>query len=211
MSTPTISGWQLLWRENPGVAHLLGLCPLLAVTTTAVHGMALALATASVLVLANGAVAIVRGAIPTALRLPTMVLVIAVSTTAVMLLMQAFLFDMYLRIALFVQIIVTNCIILARADQVARQSGVVGALVDGLAAGIGFGSVLILVGALRELIGFGTLGDGLELLFGPAAAGMQLNLTADGEAFLLATLPPGGFLILGVLAALHARSIRGPG
>jgi electron transport complex protein RnfE len=197
---------RLLWHDNPAIVHLLGLCPLLAVTTTAVNGMLLGLATIVVLTGSAACISLLRHVIPEPVRLPAMVLVIAAWTTAATLLLQAYLFAMHGRVALFVQIIVTNCVILARCEQVARRHGVTASVVDGATAGAGFALALVAVGSLRELIGRHTLGSGLDLLFGPAAAGVHLVLPGDG--FLLAVLPPGGFLLLGALAALHAATTR---
>ena len=191
-----------IWRRNIVWAQLLGLCPLLAVSSTTVNALGLAIASLFVLTGANLCVSLIGPRMPAHLRLPAYMLVIASFTTAAMLLMQAFAFELYLRIALFVQIIVTNCVILARAEQFASRSGPLRALADGIATGMGFGLALLSLGMAREVLGQGTLFAGMELLFGPAAAAWQITVSAD-PALLLAALPPGAFIAAGLLIALR--------
>lgn len=189
------------WTNNPALVQLLGLCPLLAVTTSVVNALGLAMATLMVLVGSNTSVSMVRNVLPPAARLPAFVLIIASYTTCITLLMQAFAYELYLMVALFVQIIVTNCAILGRAELFASRQPVVPAALDGLTMGLGFGAVLTVLGALRELIGTGALFAGMELLFGPAAADWKLTLLPEYRGFLLAVLPPGAFIGLGLLVA----------
>jgi len=186
--------------------QLLGLCPLLAVSATTANAIGLALATLLVLIGSNVTISLIRGALPTAARLPAQMLVIAGFTTCAMLLMQAFAFDVYERIALFVQIIVTNCIILARAEQVASRTSVGTAARDGLATGLGFALALVSLGMVRGVLGQGTLFAGMEQLAGESARGWAIDL--GGRGLLLVALPPGAFIIAALLIALVNRLFR---
>jgi electron transport complex protein RnfE len=193
-----------LWDNNPALVQLLGLCPLLAVTGTIVNALGLGLATIGVLVGSNVSVSLIRRFVPESVRLPAFVMIIASFTTVVTLLMQAYAFELYAVMALFVQIIVTNCAILGRADAFASRHPVLPAALDGLMMGIGFTLVLLVLGAFREIVGQGTLFADMDLLFGPAAAGWKLTVIADYRGFLLAVLPPGAFLAMGLLVAARA-------
>jgi electron transport complex protein RnfE len=184
-------------ERNPAWAQLLGLCPLLAVSTSVVNALALALASTFVLVGTNVCISSIRRWIPGYARLPCFVLIIATFTTCSVLLMQAFAFEMYLRIALFVQIIVTNCMILGRVEAFASRQSPMRALLDAAGTAAGFAIALIVMGAARELIGKGTLFAGMDLLF-PGAHGWELNI-ASSQGLLLASLPPGAFIIAGLL------------
>jgi electron transport complex protein RnfE len=190
-----------LWSNNPALVQLLGLCPLLAVTGTVVNALGLGLATILVLVGSNVSVSLIRHRVPEDVRLPAFVMVIASYTTVITLLMQAFAFELYQTIALFVQIIVTNCAILGRADGFARHHPVRPALWDALTMGAGFTLVLLALGALREVIGHGTLFADLDLLLGHGAAAWEITVIPEYRGFLLAVLPPGAFLAMGLLVA----------
>lgn len=187
-------------RNNPVWAQLLGLCPLLAVSNSVVNALGLALASTLVLLGANGSIALVRHQIPTFARLPCFVLIIATFTTIAMLVMQALAYDLYLKIALFIQIIVTNCMILGRAEAFASRQPVGAALLDAAGTACGFSLALIILGAVRELVATGGLFDRMETLFGPQAESWHLALVDGG--ILLAALPPGAFIIAGLLLAL---------
>lgn len=193
-----------LWGNNAALVQLLGLCPLLAVTTTAVAGLGLGLATLLVITASNVAVSLIRNIVPRDVRIPVFILVIAAFVTVVELVMAAWLHELYRTLGLFLPLIVTNCAILGRAEAFASRQPVGPAAVDGVATGAGFAAVLILLGALRELLGHGTLLDGADQLFGPVAAGWKLELTA-GDPFLLAILPPGAFIGLALLLAIKNR------
>ena len=193
--------------RNPAFVQLLGLCPLLAVSGTTANALGLALATLLVLIGSNVMISLIRGVLPAAARLPAQMLVIAGFTTCAMLLMQAYAFDVYLRIALFVQIIVTNCIILARAEQVASRTSVSVAARDGLATGLGFALALISLGMVREVLGQGTLFAGMEQLLGESARSWVIDL--GGHGLLLVGLPPGAFLTAALLIALANWIFRG--
>lgn len=188
-----------LWRRNAGVVQLLGLCPLLAVSTSAVAGLGLGLATLFVLTCTNLVVSLLRPLLVGSLRIPVFVLIIASLVTVVELVLAGWLPALDQRLGLFVALIVTNCTILARAEAFASRQPPGAALLDGLATGSGFAVVLLVLGAARELVGRGTLFAGLDLLFGPAAAGPGLVLPVDG--LLLAILPPGAFIGLGLMVA----------
>ncbi len=190
-----------LWTNNPALVQMLGLCPLLAVTTSVVNAVGLAMATLIVLVGSNTSVSLIRGYVPPAARLPAFVLIIASYTTCVSLLMQAFAYELYLTVALFVQIIVTNCTILGRAEAFASRQPLLPSAFDGLMMGLGFGAVLVLLGAFRELLGTGVLFADMAQLFGPAAAAWEITVVPEYRGFLLAVLPPGAFIGMGLLIA----------
>lgn len=192
---------QGLWHNNPALVQGLGLCPLLAVTTNVANGIGLGLATLVVLLGSNTSVSLLRKFVPEHVRLPAFVMIIASYTTCVVLLMQAFAFELYQIMALFVQIIVTNCTILGRAETFASRQPVLPSIWDGLMMGLGFAGVLIALGAMRELIGAGTLLADMDLLLGPIAADWTLTLLPEYRGFLLALLPPGAFLGMGLLIA----------
>ncbi len=191
-----------LWAQNPGLAQLLGLCPLLAVTGSVINGLGLGLATAMVLVASNATVSLVRHLVPQEVRIPVFVLVIAAFVTVVELLMHAYLYDLYKVLGIFVPLIVTNCIIIGRAEAYASRHRLDRAVLDGLAMGLGFTAVLVVLGAMRELLGQGTLLANAQFLLGDWARDLKLTVIPDYRGFLLAILPPGAFLGLGLLVAL---------
>jgi electron transport complex protein RnfE len=193
--------------NNAAWVQLLGLCPLLAVSTSLVNALGLSLATTLVMVGANTSVAFLNRLIPAYARLPCYVLIIATFTTTAMLLLQAYAYELYLSIALFVQIIVTNCMILSRAEAFASRNRVLPALVDGLGTSLGFATALLLLGAVREALGAGTLFAGMEQLFGANAAAWKIDLLPDGGGMTLLSLPPGAFLAAGLLLAA-ANALR---
>jgi electron transport complex protein RnfE len=197
-----------LWHNNPGLVQLLGLCPLLAVSNTAVNGLGLGLATLVVLVVSSTLVSALRGSWRPEIRIPAFVLIIASTVTAIDLAMQAWLHDLSRSLGIFLPLIVTNCTILARAEAFASRQPVAASLTDALAQGTGFAAVLLVLGAGREVIGQGTLLDGAETLFGTGAADWTLRLLPFDQGLLLAVLPPGAFIGLGLLVALHQKLIR---
>lgn len=191
-----------LWKNNPGLVQLLGLCPLLGTSNSTVNALGLGLATALVLTCSNAAVSLIRGVTQSAVRLPAFVMIIAALTTCIELLMQAFTYELYQILGIFIPLITTNCVILGRADAFAAKHGVARAAFDGLMMGLGFALVLLALGGVRELLGSGTLFANMQLLFGPGAAHWQLQpFGSDYRGFLLAILPPGAFLVLGLLIA----------
>ena len=194
--------WQGLWKNNPALIQLLGLCPLLAVTQTLINGLGLGLATTLVLIGSNATVSIIRNWIPNEIRIPIFVMIIAAFVTIVQLLMNAYTFKLYQALGIFIPLIVTNCAIIGRAEAYASKNRLGNAAFDGLMMGLGFTLVLVLLGAMRELLGSGTLFDGANLLFGDWARVLTITVFETDSPFLLAILPPGAFLFMGLIIAL---------
>jgi electron transport complex protein RnfE len=191
-----------LWDNNAGLVQLLGLCPLLAVSNTATNALGLGLATMLVLVLTNLCVSLSRGLLRREIRIPAYVLIIASVVTVTELAMQAWFYDLYKVLGIFIPLIVTNCVIIGRAEVFASRNPVVPSVLDGLATGLGFGAVLLVLGASRELLGNGSLFNRIDMLLGQSFQGFQLQVIPDHPGFLLAILPPGAFIALGMLVAL---------
>lgn len=177
-----------LWRDNPAFRLLLGLCPMLAVTTSAENGLGMGLATMFVLVCSNMVVSLLRKLIPPKVRIPAFIVIIASFVTVVQLCMEAYAYDMYKALGIFIPLIVVNCLILGRAEAFASKNGFVISIIDGLGMGTGFTLALFVLGAVREIFGSGTLLG--FTLFG-----------AEFQPFLLMILPPGAFITLGLLLA----------
>jgi electron transport complex protein RnfE len=192
-----------LWSNNPGLIQFLGICPLLAVSNSVVNGLGLGLATIAVLTLSNLIVSLIRPWVAKDLRLPMFVLIIASLVTVIELSTQAWFFDLWLSLGIFIPLIVTNCVILARAETFASRQPPLAAVIDGLAHGLGFAGVLVTLGALREITGSGRIFHGADMLLGPAGQSLGYNFTEAGHGFLLALLPPGAFLGLALLIALR--------
>ncbi|CRI65432.1 Electron transport complex protein RnfE [Thiocapsa sp. KS1] len=191
-----------LWKNNQSLVALLGLCPLLATTTSATNGLGMGLATTVVLTCSNGTVSLIRHLVRPEVRIPIFVLVIASFVTIVELTMQAFFFQLYQVLGLFISLIVVNCIIIGRAEAFASKNRLDRALLDGLAMGLGATLVLMVLGGMRELLAQGTLFYQADLLLGPSASVLTLNLGPDFQGALIAILPPGAFIGLGLLIAL---------
>lgn len=191
-----------LWHNNPGLVQLLGLCPLLGVSSTAVNALGLAIATLLVLVGSNLAVSLIRSAVTDAVRLPAFVMIIASLVTITELLMQAFTYELYQILGIFIPLIVTNCAILGRADAYASKQPVLPAVTDGFMMGLGFGLVLLVLGMFRELVGYGTLFSSMDLLLGPMAADWRIVVFPNYKEVLFVILPPGAFVFMGLLIAL---------
>jgi len=194
-----------LWKQNPGLVQILGMCPTLAISGSVVNGLSLGLATAVVMALASSAVAALRNFIPHAIRIPVFILIIATLVTVVDLLMHAYMLGLYQVLGIFIPLIVVNCIVLARVEAFASKRGVAHSFLDGLMMGIGLTFVLVALGGLREALGQGTLFSGIDLALGPMAKGWVIPLAHDYGGFLLAILPPGAFIGLGLLIALRNR------
>jgi electron transport complex protein RnfE len=188
-----------LWDENPGLVQLLGLCPVLAVTSSFVNGFGLGLATLAVLVASNGLVAATRRWILAEIRIPIYVLIIASLVTCVELIFKAWFPSLDRSLGIFIPLIVTNCAIVARAEIFASRNSVSSSLVDGFAMGLGFALLLMAIGAFRELLGQGTLFARMDMLFGGEP--MRGLVLTDG-GWLLAVLPPGAFFTLAVAIAV---------
>ncbi len=196
-------------KQNAGLVQLLGLCPLLAISNSVVNALSLGLATTLVMVAASGAVSGVRNFVPHEIRIPVFVLIIAALVTVIDLAMNAWVHPLYLVLGIFIPLITTNCIVLARADAFASKNLPLHSAVDAFAMGLGLTSVLVVLGAVRELAGQGTLFSGIDMVFGAAAKDWVLHVLPHYQGFLLAVLPPGAFIALGLLIAAHNwRSAR---
>ncbi len=193
---------QGLWKNNPALVQILGLCPTLAVTTSATNALGLGIATTAVLMMSNLAISLVRSWVPNEIRIPVYVMIIAALVTCVQLLMNAYLFELYQALGIFIALIVTNCIIIGRAEAFANRNPPLLALFDGLMMGLGFTLILLLLGSVREILGQGTLFAGADQLLGPWAATLKIVLFQADAGFLLAILPPGAFLALGFIIAI---------
>jgi len=190
-----------LWHQNTGLVTLLGLCPLLAVSNTVINALGLGLATMLTLVVSNVCVSLARPVLRQEIRIPAYVVIIAAVVTIIQLLMQAWLHDLYRILGIFIPLIVTNCAIIGRAEAFAARHRPLAAAADGLATGLGFCLALLALGALREILAFGTLLRQAELMFGSWASSLKLELISDYSGFLLAMLPAGAFIALGLLVA----------
>ena len=190
-----------LWKNNPALVQLLGLCPLLGVTNSVVNSIGLGLATIFVLLASNSAVSLIRNVTPAEIRLPVFVMIIAAAVTCTELLMQAYAYELYEVLGIFLPLITTNCVILGRADGFACKNNLPAAAYDGFIMGIGFAIVLFLLGALRELLGTGAIFSNMDLLLGPAASDWTITVSENYPQFLLAVLPPGAFILTGLLIA----------
>ena len=191
-----------LWNNNPALVQILGLCPLLAVTNSVINGLGLGLATMLTLILSNVTVSSIRNIVRPEIRISVFVLIIASFVTAIELAMNAYFYDLYKILGIFIPLIVTNCTIIARAEAFAAKQPPLPALFDGLMMGLGFTLVLITLGGMREFLGHGTLFANAQLMFGEAASGFSLTLIENYRGLLLAILPPGAFIGLGFLIAL---------
>lgn len=191
-----------LWDNNPALVQLLGLCPLLAVTGTVVNAIGLGIASTLVLLGSNLTVSAFRKFVPDSVRLPIFVMIIASFVTAIELIMKAFTYELYLILGIFIPLIVTNCAIMGRADAFACKNPVKDSILDGLMMGLGFTAVLVILGAMREVLGLGTLFSDMHLLFGPIAENWKITIIGDYTGFLFAVLPPGAFVGMGFLIAL---------
>lgn len=190
-----------LWKQNTGVVQLLGLCPLLAISNTVVNAVSLGLATTLVMVVSGSAIAPIRNYVPNEIRIPVYVLIISVLVTVVQYLMNAYMYPLYIVLGIFIPLIVTNCIVLARAEAFASKNALLPSALDGFAMGIGLTAVLGILGGMREIVGHGTLFSGFDLALGEMAKGWVITIIPDYHGFLLAVLPPGAFIGLGLLIA----------
>ncbi len=209
IATPAQISRSALWDSNPALVQLLGLCPLLAVSTSAVNALGLGIATVLVLTASSSAVSALRPISRPEIRLPLFVLVIASAVTSVDLVMRAWLPGLHEAIGLFIPLIVTNCLILGRAEAFAARQRVHLAAFDGLMMGIGFATILLIIGALRELIGHGTVLADLHLLFGAGAERLRIDVLPGQRGLLIALLPTGAFFVFaGLIAARNALMQR---
>lgn len=190
-----------LWDNNPALVQLLGLCPLLAVTGTVTNALGLGIATMLVLIGSNVTVSLVRNFVPSEIRIPVFVMVIATFVTLIELFMNAFTYGLFLALGIFIPLIVTNCAIIGRAEAYASKNPWQLSAYDGFVMGLGFTLVLVLLGGMREVIGQGTLFDGAQLLLGEWATSLRIELFAVDYPMLLAVLPPGAFIGMGFIIA----------
>lgn len=193
-----------LWDSNIVFGQLLALCPLLAVTGTATNGLGMGLATTAVLIMSGLSVSLLRNSITSEVRIPAFVLIIATIVTIVDMMMNAYLHGLHKVLGLFIPLIVTNCAILGRAEAFASRKSLLKSTFDGLMMGIGFTLALVTLGAVREILGAGTLFANASLLLGKSLSFLELTIIPNYDGFLILLLPPGGFIVLGFLLALKA-------
>ncbi|UCB31138.1 electron transport complex subunit RsxE [Duffyella gerundensis] len=205
-----------LWKNNSALVQLLGLCPLLAVTSTATNALGLGLATTLVLVCTNSGISLTRRWVPSEIRIPIYVMIIASVVSCVQMLINAYAYGLYQSLGIFIPLIVTNCIVVGRAEAVASKTSVPLAALDGFAIGMGATCAMTVLGSLREIIGNGTLFNGADLLLGPWAKALRIEVVHFDSPMLLAMLPPGAFIGLGMMLAakylidqkMKARALR---
>ena len=191
-----------LWKQNTGLVQLLGMCPILAISSSVVNGVSLGLATAVVMALSGAAIAPIRQVVPNEARIPVFILIIAVLVTVIQYLMNAYMYSLYVLLGIFIPLIVTNCIVLARIEAFASKNPALQSALDGLAMGLGLTAVLSVLGGIREIFGHGTLLSGIDMVFGEAAKSWVITVIPNYHGFLLAILPPGAFITLGLIIAL---------
>ncbi len=191
-----------LWNNNAGLVQLLGLCPLLAVSSTVANGLGLGLATMLTLFASNTIVSAIRHWLRPEIRIPVFVLIIACSVTSIELAMNAWFHELFKVLGIFIPLIVTNCAIIGRAEAFASRNKIGLAMLDAIAMGLGFTLLLVVLGGLREVIGQGTLFANAHLLFGEAGRAMTVVAIEHYGGCLLAVLPPGAFFGLGLLLVI---------
>jgi len=193
--------WNGFWANNVTFAQNIALCPLLAVTSTATNGLGMGIATTAVLIASNTAISLVRSFIPNEVRIPAFVVLIATIVTLVDMSMNAWVHELYKVLGLFIPLIVVNCAVLARAESFASQNTLFPSMIDGLFMGLGFTMGLVSLGAVREIVGSGTLFSGASLLLGQNFAFLEMTIIPQYKGMLLMILPAGGFVAMGFLMA----------
>src|SRR5665811_289662 len=191
-----------VWKQNTGLVQLLGMCPILAVSSSVVNGVSLGLATATVMALSGAAIAPTRDFVPNEARIPVFILIIAVLVTVIQFTMNAYMYSLFVVLGIFIPLIVTNYIVLARIEAFAAKNPTLQSALDGFAMGLGLTAVLAVLGGIREILGHGTLLSGIDLVFGEAAKSWVITVVPNYHGFLLAILPPGAFIVLGLLIAM---------
>ena len=191
-----------LWDNNGVLCMLLGMCPTMAMTTSATNGLGMGLATAAVMAASNLLVSLFRGAITQEVRIPVYILIVASMVTLVDLCMNAWMHELYKVLGLFIPLIVSNCLPLARLEAFASKEPVLASLTDGIFMGLGFSLALTLIGAVREITGSGTLFAEASLLLGPAFQFLETRLLPADTGVLMMILPPGGFLVTGLMVVV---------
>lgn len=192
-----------IWEDNPALVKLLGLCPLLAVSNTTVNALALGLATLVTLLVTNTLVSVLSSQLQYAIRIPIYVLVIATTVSSIELAVKAMLPALHASLGIFLPLVVTNCLIIGRAEAFASKHSWRESAIDAAAMGIGFLWVLVCLGTVRELIGQGSILADATLLFGASAKNWPITVFDNEYAALIAVLPPGAFLALGCLLAIR--------
>lgn len=190
-----------LWNNNVVFAQMLALCPTLAVTSSATNGLGMGLATTAVLVISNMIISSVRELVSPEVRIPVYIVLIATLVTLLDMALNAWVHELYKVLGLFIALIVVNCAILGRAESFASKNGMADAALDGLMMGLGFTASLVVIGGVREIFGSGTLFANAHLLLGPAFAFLETTVVPEYKGFLLMILPPGGFMVVGLLLA----------
>lgn len=192
--------------DNAALVQLLGLCPLLAVSNTVINALGLALATIFTLTLTNSLVSIIKPILSKEIRISLFVLIIASVVTALEMFMNAYFHELYLILGIFIPLIVTNCIIMARAESFASKNPLWLSIKDGFFTGLGFGLALVIIGAIREIIGSGSLFSQAHLLFGEFGHVLYWKIFENYQGFLIAVLPPGAFFVLAILIAIKNKA-----
>ncbi|CUR53636.1 Electron transport complex subunit RsxE [Serratia symbiotica] len=193
---------QGIWKNNSALNQILGMCPLLAVTSTVINAIGLGLATTLVLILTNTFISIIRKWIIHEIRIPIYVMIIAAIVSIVQMLIHAYTFNLYKSLGIFIPLIVTNCIVVGRAEAVASKNSITLAILDGIAIGFGATIIMVLLGIIRELLSTGTILNNADILLGNWAKLLCIHLIHFNNPFLLAILPPGAFITLGLLISL---------
>ena len=194
-----------LWRNNQALVALLGLCPLMAVSSTAINGLGLGIATMLTIIITNVIVATIRSWLKTEIRIPMFVVIIASVVTVIEMLMRAHWFQLYSVLGIFVPLIVTNCAVIGRAEAYASKNTIVLSALDGFFVGLGFLAVLLVLGCIRELLGYGSLFREADILLGSFASHLKITVFDDYQGFLFAILPPGAFMGLAFIIALKNK------
>ncbi|MDO8329461.1 MAG: electron transport complex subunit E [Fluviicoccus sp.] len=194
-----------LWNNNVALVQMLGLCPTMAVTGTATNGLGMGVATMAVMMLSNLLISLLRNVISPEVRNPVMIAIIAGMVTVVDMAMNAWMHELYKVLGLFIALIVTNCAVLGRTEAFALRNGPVASVLDGLGMGLGFTWALTLLGGVREVLGSGTLFAGASTLLGPHFHWLEMTVMPADKGILLAILPPGGFMVLGIMLAGKRR------
>jgi electron transport complex protein RnfE len=190
-----------LWNNNVVFAQMLALCPTLAVTSSATNGLGMGLATTAVLVVSNMVISSVRQFVSAEVRIPVYIVLIATLVTLLDMSLNAWVHELYKVLGLFIALIVVNCAILGRAEAFASKNGMADSALDGLMMGIGFTLSLVVIGGVREVFGSGTLFANAHLLLGPAFSFLETTVIPEYKGYLLMILPPGGFMVVGLLLA----------
>ena len=201
-NTPAERLYNGIIKENPTFVLMLGMCPTLAITTSATNGIGMGLTTTVILAASNLMISLLRNFIPDRVRMPAFIVVVASFVTVVQLLLQGFIPSLYDSLGIYIPLIVVNCIILGRAEMFASKNGVFDSALDGLGMGIGFTITLTLMGTIREILGSGTWMSGLDGLFPFLPEGFAIQVLPESiDPFTIMTSAPGGFFVFGVMMA----------